>query len=137
MATLHMHKVVAALPGTLTPNTVYAVRTGAGFDLYISDATGAVAHQVNSSAGGAGVAIGTAQLHIYPVQHGQASHEVSAPDAVPGARVLCQLAANAERDADELDGLSVVGEAGAGVITVTVTAPGAIVGHYTVNFLLG
>jgi hypothetical protein len=49
MAVFRAHKVVAALPGTLTPDTVYAVRTGAGFDLYISDATGSVAHKINSS----------------------------------------------------------------------------------------
>ena len=50
MAIFRVDKVVAALPGTLTPSTVYAVRVGAGFDLYISDSTGSVAHKVNGEA---------------------------------------------------------------------------------------
>lgn len=45
-------KVVSALPGTLDPNTLYAVRVGSGFDLYFSDATGATAHALNTAAGG-------------------------------------------------------------------------------------
>ena len=48
MSTFRIYKVVSALPGTLEPDSVYAVRTGVGFDLYISDATGTVAHKVNS-----------------------------------------------------------------------------------------
>ena len=45
--TFKVHKVVSALPGTLQPDAVYAVRVGVGFDLYIADATGTVAHKVN------------------------------------------------------------------------------------------
>jgi hypothetical protein len=52
MATLRVDKVVSTLPGVLTPSTVYAVRTGAGFDLYISDSTGSVAHALNAAPGG-------------------------------------------------------------------------------------
>lgn len=48
MAVLLVDKVVSALPGILTPNTIYAVRVGVGFDLYISDTTGSVAHRINS-----------------------------------------------------------------------------------------
>ena len=48
MASFAFSKVVSALPGVLTANTIYAVRVGAGFDLYISDMTGAAAHKVNS-----------------------------------------------------------------------------------------
>ena len=47
MTAFKIDKVVGALPGALTPNTVYAVRTGAGFDLYITDSTGATAHKIN------------------------------------------------------------------------------------------
>jgi len=52
MATLKIHKVVSLLPNPLEPNAIYAVRSGQGFDLYISDATGSVAHKINSSGGG-------------------------------------------------------------------------------------
>jgi hypothetical protein len=48
MATLRFAKVVASLPETLTPDTLYLVRTGAGFDLYVSDATGSIAYPVNA-----------------------------------------------------------------------------------------
>lgn len=41
-------KVVGALPATLTPNTLYCVRTGVGFDVYLSDSTGSVAHKANA-----------------------------------------------------------------------------------------
>lgn len=34
----------------LTPDALYAVRTGAGFDLYVADKTGSVAHKVNAPA---------------------------------------------------------------------------------------
>lgn len=47
--TLHIHKVVAALPDTLTPDAIYAVRAGDGFDLYIADSTGTAAHRVNTT----------------------------------------------------------------------------------------
>lgn len=52
MATLRVHKVVATLPNPLDPDAIYAVRVGAGFDLYISDATGSVAHKINGGASG-------------------------------------------------------------------------------------
>lgn len=61
MATFKIEKVVSALPGTLVADTVYAVRTGSGFDLYITDSTGTVAHLVNSSGGGGG---GTQNTYI-------------------------------------------------------------------------
>lgn len=51
MAVLKVEKVVSALPGTLAANTIYCVRVGAGFDLYVTDTTGAIAYQVNQAAG--------------------------------------------------------------------------------------
>jgi len=47
MSALRFTKVVASLPATLDPHTLYLVRAGAGFDLYLSDATGAIAYPVN------------------------------------------------------------------------------------------
>ena len=49
MSTFRAEKVVAVLPATLEPDTLYFVRVGAGFDLYASDTTGAVAHKINGS----------------------------------------------------------------------------------------
>ncbi|MEM1672172.1 MAG: hypothetical protein QXT86_08990 [Archaeoglobaceae archaeon] len=48
MSILRFYKVIANLPSTLQPNSIYAVRVGEGFDLYITDATGSVAHKVNT-----------------------------------------------------------------------------------------
>jgi len=45
---LKVYKTVVSLPASLEPNTVYAVRSGAGFDLYITDLTGSIAHKSNS-----------------------------------------------------------------------------------------
>lgn len=51
MSTLRFAKVVATLPVPLERDTLYLVRTGAGFDLFCSDATGAVAHALNGGGG--------------------------------------------------------------------------------------
>lgn len=48
MAIFRSEKVVSALPDPLEPDTLYYVRTGAGFDLYLSDTTGSVAYQQNA-----------------------------------------------------------------------------------------
>lgn len=47
MAEFKAHKVVSALPDPLEADTIYFVRTGAGFDLFVSDTTGNVAYSVN------------------------------------------------------------------------------------------
>lgn len=49
MSAFKVDKVISTLPVTLTPDTVYAVRVGVGFDLYITDNTGAIAHKINSA----------------------------------------------------------------------------------------
>lgn len=41
-------KIIAALPPVLEPSTLYCVRAGTGFDLYLSDVTGGMAHKVNA-----------------------------------------------------------------------------------------
>jgi hypothetical protein len=46
---LYARKEVAALPATLIANTIYAVRRGTGFDLYITDSSGLIAHKLNNS----------------------------------------------------------------------------------------
>lgn len=48
MATYLVRKEVSALPTPLAANTVYYVRTGIGFDIYVSDSTGSVVHKSNS-----------------------------------------------------------------------------------------
>ena len=54
MATFQIYKVIAALPESLEANTAYAVRVGAGFDLYITDNTGLISYKLNTAAGETG-----------------------------------------------------------------------------------
>ena len=61
---LRVEKVVSALPGILEPDTIYAVRVGAGFDFYMSDTTGAAAHRINQADGSFPV---TQALHGFTV----------------------------------------------------------------------
>jgi len=51
MTKIVIDKVVSALPSTLEPNTVYAVRVGQGFDLYFTDSSGVTAHFLNTPEG--------------------------------------------------------------------------------------
>jgi len=50
MALISVYKVVSSLPSSLNSNALYLVRTGTGFDFYVSDSTGSIAYQINSSA---------------------------------------------------------------------------------------
>jgi len=50
MAQLRAEKYVSNLPGVLEANTIYFVRTGAGFDIYVTNDTGTiVAYPLNAS----------------------------------------------------------------------------------------
>jgi hypothetical protein len=52
MAIHFSSKVVSALPATLVANTVYYVRVGKGFDLYVTNSTGTiVAYPLNAALG--------------------------------------------------------------------------------------
>ena len=47
-------KVVAALPTVLTPDTIYLVRRGDGFDMYVTDATATPTAKPLNPTGGEG-----------------------------------------------------------------------------------
>lgn len=49
MAVQLTRKDVAVLPGTLSADTIYYVRRGTGFDLYISDNTGLLVFKLNNT----------------------------------------------------------------------------------------
>ncbi|SMO73935.1 hypothetical protein SAMN06265173_11241 [Thalassovita litoralis] len=83
MATLLAHKVVSSLPGTLVANTIYLVRTGAGFDLYVSDSTGSVAHRVNGLSV-EGAATLTGGFNVTPFANGTRSSGTLTPDPLNG-----------------------------------------------------
>ena len=50
MSTVRFHKVVGSLPGALEANSVYFLRTGAGFSIHITNDLGQVeAYNLNTS----------------------------------------------------------------------------------------
>lgn len=49
MALISVYKVVSSVPASLDSNALYLVRTGTGFDFYVSDSTGSVSYQINPS----------------------------------------------------------------------------------------
>jgi hypothetical protein len=44
---IKFNKVISELPPVLEADAVYFVRTGEGFDMYVTDRTGSVAFRVN------------------------------------------------------------------------------------------
>lgn len=46
-AALKFNKVISELPQSLEPDAVYFVRTGDGFNMFVTDETGNVAFQMN------------------------------------------------------------------------------------------
>lgn len=44
MAVLKIEKIVGSLPSTLSPGTLYLIRTGSGFRMRLTDKTGAIAY---------------------------------------------------------------------------------------------
>ena len=70
---IKFEKSIARLPTLLTADTLYAVRSGAGFELYISDMTGTIAYRSNSASGGSSLEVrtvnaqNTATNSVYPV----------------------------------------------------------------------
>lgn len=93
---IRVDKVIAALPPTLTPDTIYVVRAGAGFDLRVTDATGAVAHALNLPAGD-GILSGTTTITV-PSNALEHTQTVAAVGVVPGKRILIDLAPHTDAD---------------------------------------
>lgn len=48
---IRFEKIVSRLPSELEPNTIYFVRVGTGFDLYVTDMTGKIANTLNLPSG--------------------------------------------------------------------------------------
>jgi len=65
--TIKQHKVVAALPGTLAADSVYYVRVGAGFDIYVTNSAGTlVAYDHNAKLAITGLASRVTALEEKP-----------------------------------------------------------------------
>lgn len=49
MSDFKIYKEISTVPNSISSDSMYAVRTGPGFDLYLSDTTGSVAYKINST----------------------------------------------------------------------------------------
>lgn len=49
MSDFKIYKEISTVPSNISSDSMYAVRTGPGFDLYLTDTTGAVAYKINST----------------------------------------------------------------------------------------
>ena len=48
MSDLKIYKEIGSVPSNFGSDSIYAVRTGPGFDLYMTDTTGSIAYKVNN-----------------------------------------------------------------------------------------
>ena len=49
MSDFKIYKEISTVPSNISSDSMYAVRTGLGFDLYLTDTTGSVAYKINST----------------------------------------------------------------------------------------
>ena len=49
MSDFKIYKEISTVPSNISSDSMYAVRTGPGFDLYLSDTTGSVAYKINNT----------------------------------------------------------------------------------------
>lgn len=49
MSDLKFYKEIGSVPEDLSSDSLYAVRTGPGFDFYLTDTTGSIAYKLNPS----------------------------------------------------------------------------------------
>lgn len=47
MSDLKIYKEIGSVPSNFGSDSIYAVRTGPGFDLYMTDTTGSMAYKIN------------------------------------------------------------------------------------------
>jgi hypothetical protein len=119
-------KVVNALPGALVASTVYFVRVGAGFDIYVTNETGmVVAYPLNQSGGG-GTLSGTATITL-PNGRGvlEWTEAVAVAGIAPTDTVIAFFAAGLDSDENNAETLDPNGNpfalAGTGELTITAT----------------
>lgn len=48
MSKFKIHKLVNSLPNELTPDTLYLIRNGLGFDIFSTDITGSISYTLNT-----------------------------------------------------------------------------------------
>ena len=49
MSDLKLYKEIGSVPSNFGSDSIYAIRTGPGFDLYMTDTTGSVSYKINNT----------------------------------------------------------------------------------------
>ena len=49
MSNLKIYKEIGGVPSNFGADSIYAIRTGPGFDLYMTDTTGSVSYKMNNT----------------------------------------------------------------------------------------
>ena len=49
MSDLKIYKEIGGVPSNFGADSIYAIRTGPGFDLYMTDTTGSVSYKINNT----------------------------------------------------------------------------------------
>ena len=133
MSALLTEKVVAALPGVLTPSTIYFVRVGTGFDIYVTTDQGqVVAYPLNKTR------VVAATINV-PYTNKSDSFEIDIADALLLAtdKVVVSHGNYLETDensVDFLDGLTFGCRVADGVLTVIGVANSAVSGPIKVLY---
>lgn len=83
-----------------------------------------------------GLTRGTADLVLATAQFGHADVTVADANATATMTCFASLVPNADFDADDLSGVTVIGAPASGSITFTLSCDGPLVGTYAVTYLL-
>ena len=86
--------------------------------------------------GGGGASVSSASVTVTPGRY-QTDVTVTDAAATGTSKVLCQLAPNADWDADDLADLGVFATPLEGSIVFTITRPGPIVGTFLILYTMG
>lgn len=138
MGTLVLHKVISSLPpGPYTPDSIYLVRVGTGFDIYATDGDGVAIFKANTGAAAGAASISSAQVEVTPAAMREVTVVVSDASVTASSKVMCSFAPSDDWDADDLDDFRVFATPSDGQIAFSISAEGPIVGTFTINYQLG
>jgi hypothetical protein len=98
MPAIKSNKVVAGLPAVLEANSIYYVRVGAGFDIYVTNSSGMiVAYPLNQSAGNPAQMVTV----FLPEESTEFRQTINAPAVTPTSVVQVWLAPTLEIDEND------------------------------------
>lgn len=92
---------------------------------------------VSAFGGGGAAATFFASVSITPAVQYQAAAAVTDALISSTSKVMCQLAPNADWDADDLTDFEVFATPAAGSVVFTITRPGPIVGTFLILYTIG